>query len=200
MAENSKEDKINIGLAICGSFCTFSTILKETELLIQKGFHITPILSPASKNTDTRFGKAIDFCDSIEKITGEKIIDTIEKAEPIGPKKPFDILIVAPCTGNTLAKLALGITDTSVTMAVKAHIRNARPVLIAVSTNDALSNSAKNIAMLLNYKNIYFVPMRQDDYIKKPNSLVADFTKIEKSLKEALNGKQIEPVFLDNLF
>ena len=160
------------------------------------GYDVYPIMSETSYNTDTRFGDAKDIQDEIISITGHSIIHKIEQAEPIGPKKMFDILCIAPCTGNTLAKLANGITDTSVTLACKAHLRNARPVLIAVSTNDALGAAAKNIGLLLNAKNIYFVPMRQDDAQNKPNSIVADFQKIPDALERALKGEQIQPILL----
>ena len=147
-------------------------------------------------STDTRFGKACDHIEEIENISGNKIIATLTDAEPVGPKKLFDILVIEPCTGNTIAKLANGITDTPVTLAAKAHIRNDRPLLISVSTNDALSNSAANIGKLLNTKNIYFVPMKQDDSEKKPRSIVANFSKTYEAIDYALNGKQIQPIFL----
>ena len=147
-------------------------------------------------DTDTRFGKAADINKRIEDICGNKIISTIEGAEPIGPQKMFDILIVAPCTGNTVAKLAAGIIDTPVTMAVKSHIRNAKPVVLAIATNDALAGSAKNIGMLLNYRNFYFVPYGQDNFSAKPNSLVADFSLLRDTVLLASEGKQIQPLLL----
>lgn len=187
---------IRVGFALCGSFCTFSSVIPKFEELALKGYDMYPIMSEIAANTDTRFGKAEDFKDRLKKASGKNIITSIAAAEPIGPKKLLDILVVAPCTGNTLSKLANSITDTSVTMAVKAHLRNARPVVIAVSTNDALSGSAKNIGTLLNYKNIYFVPMKQDDYEKKPTSIVADFDFILPTIEKALNGEQLQPVYL----
>ena len=152
-------------------------------------------MSENAYSTDTRFGTAEYFKKEIEDICGKKTVHTINAAEPVGPKKMFDVLLVEPCTGNTLAKLANGITDTAVTMACKSHLRNGRPLVLAVSTNDALGNSARNIGALLNYKNIYFVPMRQDDPNGKPNSLVADFSKIKIAAEAALNNKQLQPLF-----
>ncbi len=185
---------MNIGFAMCGSFCTFSQVIKEIQILKDIGYNIIPIMSAVSYETDTRFGRAEDFIKKIEGIAENKIIHTIPSAEPIGPKKLLDLLVVAPCTGNTLAKLANGITDTPVTLAVKAHLRNERPVVIAVSTNDALASAGKNIGALLNYKNIYFVPMKQDDCLNKPRSVVADFIKIPETVEAALLGRQIQPV------
>lgn len=189
--------KANVGFAMCGSFCTFKKVIPQIEALVRLGYNVVPIMSQTAYSTDTRFGKAEDFNTEIENITGKKIIHTIESAEPIGPKKLLDALIIAPCTGNTLGKMANGITDTSVTLAAKAHLRNARPVIIAVSTNDALGASAKNIGLLMNSKNIYFVPMRQDDPENKPNSIVADFEKIPHTLEYVLTkGVQNEPLFI----
>ena len=185
-----------IGYAICGSFCTFKKSFEEIERLIDLGAKVTPIMSFNAFNIDTRFGTAEENNKKLEKICGNKIISTIEGAEPIGPTKMFDILVVAPCTGNTLAKLALGIIDTPVTMAVKSHIRNSRPVVIAVSTNDALSGSAKNIGQLENYKNYYFVPMRQDDFVNKPASIVAAYDLLAETVALALDGKQIQPIIM----
>ena len=183
-----------IGFAITGSFCTLSKTVKALEALKNTGAIITPILSTTVATLDTRFYKSSDFIKDVTDITGIAPITSIANAEPIGPKKMFDLLIVAPCTGNTLSKLSYGITDTPVTMAVKAHLRNARPLLIAVSTNDGLAGSAKNIGHLLNYKNVYFVPFNQDDAIKKPTSLVADFDKIVESASLALDKQQVQPV------
>ena len=189
--------KANVGFAMCGSFCTFKKVIPQIEELISLGFNVVPIMSGVSYSTDTRFGKAEDFIKQIKDITGKEIIHTISGAEPIGPKMLLDALIIAPCTGNTLGKMANGITDTSVTLAAKAHLRNARPVIIAVSTNDALGAAAKNIGLLMNSKNVYFVPMSQDDPENKPNSIVADFTKIPETLKFVLaEGKQNEPLFI----
>ena len=191
-------NKIHVGFALCGSFCTFDKAIKQIEFLVEKEIEVTPVMSFNAYKTDTRFGKASDHIKRIEEICGKKIISSIEQAEPIGPKKMFDILIIEPCTGNTLAKLASGITDTPVTLAAKAHLRNDRPLLIAVSSNDALSVSASNIGRLLNCKNVYFIPMRQDDSTNKPRSIVADFDKTYDSMLNALNGKQIQPILKEN--
>lgn len=186
-----------VGFAMCGSFCTFKKVVPQIKKLTEQGYKVIPIMSQISYTTDTRFGKAVDFINEIEDITKEKIIYTIKDAEPIGPKMLLDALIIAPCTGNTLGKLANGISDTSVTLATKAHLRNQRPVIIAVSTNDALGTSARNIGTLMNSKNIYFVPMRQDDYINKPNSIVADFDYIPTTLNFVFENKnQIQPILL----
>ena len=190
-------EKETVGFALCGSFCTFKKVIPQMKKLVDEGFKVIPIMSHTAYNTDTRFGKAKDFNDEIEKICKEEIIHTITGAEPIGPKELLDVLVIAPCTGNTLGKLANGISDTSVTLATKAHLRNQRPVIIAVSTNDALGTSAKNIGLLMNSKNIYFVPMEQDDYINKPNSIVADFKYIPDTVREVLATKsQPQPILL----
>lgn len=183
-----------IGFAMCGSFCTLRTVIEQIHEIKKLNYNIIPIMSEIVYNTDTRFGKASDFISEIEDLCSHKIIHTITAAEPIGPKGLLDILVVAPCTGNTLAKLANGIADTSVTMAAKSHLRNKKPVLISVSTNDGLGNAAKNIGQLLNHKNIYFVPFGQDDPINKPNSLIADFKMIPEALAGALKGKQLQPI------
>ncbi len=185
---------MKIGFALCGSFCTFSKVIPQIEVLKNAGYDILPIMSPIAYSTDTRFGKASDFIAQIESICGCKIIKTIPEAEPIGPKKLLDALIIAPATGNTVAKLASGVTDTSVTMAAKAHLRNARPLIIAVSTNDALAINYKNIGLLSAVKNIYFVPYGQDDAEGKPTSLVAHMEDIPETLKFALNDIQIQPI------
>lgn len=185
---------ITIGYAVTGSFCTFKKTIIQMKKLKKEGYNILPIMSFNAVGIDTRFGKAKDFTKEIEDICSNKIIATIEDAEPIGPKKLCDILIVSPCTGNTLSKLANGIYDTPVTLAVKSHIRNERPVLIGVSTNDALRNSAKNIGLLMNLKHIYFIPLSQDDYEGKPYSVVCDFDKTSEAVKAALDGRQIQPV------
>ena len=187
-------ENIVIGFAMCGSFCTFDTVIRQLEALRQEFPNIQPILSEASSHTDSRFGDAAGFQARIEKICGRPIIQTIPQAEPIGPKKLLDALVIAPGTGNTIAKLANGITDTTVTMAAKAHLRNSRPVILAVSTNDGLSANGKNIGELMNRKNIYFVPFGQDDPVHKPCSLVADFALIGPTIHEALEGRQIQPV------
>ncbi|MCH5272988.1 MAG: dipicolinate synthase subunit B [Lachnospiraceae bacterium] len=183
-----------IGFAITASYCTFSKILDPLKELVRLGANVTPIFSFNTAAIDSRFYKAADFRNDIETITGNNAIDTIPAAEPIGPKKLFDLLIVAPCTGNTIAKLAYGITDTPVTMAVKAHLRNNRPVLIAISTNDGLTGNAANIGKLLNTRNYYFVPFRQDDCTGKPNSLVADMALIPAAASFAIVNTQIQPM------
>lgn len=183
-----------IGFAICGSFCTFKSVFKEIENLTSLGYDVIPIMSENAFSFDTRFGEAKFWQDEFRRLTNKDIIHTIKDAEPIGPKKLLDILVVAPCTGNTLAKLSNGISDTSVTLATKAHLRNARPLVIAVSTNDALSGAGKNIGNLLNYKNTYFVPFRQDSFKNKPCSCVADFTLLPKTIENALKGIQLQPI------
>ncbi len=185
---------LKIGFALCGSFCTFKSAVAQITQLIAQDAEVTPIMSETAYSTSTRFGAAHEYTDLIESLCGKKIIHTITAAEPIGPQKMFDALLIEPCTGNTLAKLANGITDTAVTMAAKSHLRNGRPLVLAVSTNDALGNSAQNIGRLLNYKNIYFVPMRQDDSTNKPRSIVADFTQTYPTLLSALNSEQIQPI------
>ena len=187
---------IKVGYALTGSFCTFEKSLNQMKKIKENGAEIIPIMSFNASNLDTRFGKAEFFRDEIEKISQRSIISTIESAEPIGPKKLTDVLVVLPCTGNTLAKLANGIYDTPVTLAVKSHIRNQRPVVIGVSSNDSLSASAKNIGTLLNLKYYYFIPMRQDDYQKKPFSVVCDFEKTIETIEAALYGKQIQPMLI----
>ena len=186
-----------IGFALTGSFCTFQKTIIELEKIKKiENTDITPIMSFNSYNLDTKFGKAHDFINKIENLTNHKIINSIQAAEPIGPKKMFDILIVAPCSGNTIAKLANDIIDTPVTMAVKSHLRNNRPVVIAISTNNALSGSAENIGKLLNRKNYYFVPFRQDNPITKPKSIVFDENYLIKTIKFALDKEQISPILL----
>lgn len=188
--------KVTIGFAMCGSYCTFDKSIEQLKHLVEQGYDILPIMSENAYSIDTRFGKSEDIVKTVEDITGKKVIHTIKEAEPIGPKKMCDVILISPCTGNTLAKMTNGITDTSVTMAAKSHLRILRPVLITLATNDALGATAKNIGYMLNRKNIYFVPLRQDDYEKKPNSLVADFSLISKALELALEHKQLQPVFL----
>ena len=187
---------LTFGFAMCGSFCTFTKAIEQMRHIAEEGYRLQPIMSQNAYTLDTRFGKASDFIWEIEDICEKKIIKNIVEAEPIGPKKMVDLMIVAPCTGNTMAKLANGITDTSVTMAVKSNLRVGRPVLLAVATNDALAASAQNIGKLLNTKNIYFVPMKQDDPVKKPSSVVADFNLILPAALAALEGKQLQPVFI----
>lgn len=188
-------DKIRLGFAMCGSFCTFKLVLEELERLA-KDYDITPIMSQGAAFTDTRFGKAEDFRRRVAEICGREPITTIADAEPIGPRALLDVLVIEPCTGNTLGKLANGITDTPVTMAAKAHLRNGRPLVLAVSTNDALGASARNIGTLMNAKNIFFVPMRQDSPLGKPASLVADFSETAAAIKSALEGRQTQPLLL----
>lgn len=188
-------DKIRLGFAMCGSFCTFKLVLEELERLA-KDYDITPIMSQGAAFTDTRFGKAEDFRRRVAEICGRESITTIADAEPIGPRALLDVLVIEPCTGNTLGKLANGITDTPVTMAAKAHLRNGRPLVLAVSTNDALGASARNIGTLMNAKNIFFVPMRQDSPRGKPASLVADFSETAAAIKSALEGRQTQPLLL----
>lgn len=188
-------EPVKIGFALTGSFCTFDKVIRELEKLT-KIYDVTPIMSAAAASTDTRFGTADGFLKKISCLCGKDIITTISQSEPIGPKKLLDALVIAPCTGNTIAKLAYGITDSSVTMAAKAHLRNERPLIIAPSTNDGLGANAKNLGLLLNTKNIYFVPFGQDDPINKHKSLVADFTKIAPTIEEALNKKQLQPILI----
>ena len=185
---------IKLGLCITGSFCTFKSILNAVDDLIANDYDVTPIFSFNVSTFDTRFFKQADFEKLIVEKTGKTPIKTIVDAEPIGTSKGFDLMLVAPCTGNTLAKIAYGITDTPVTMAVKAHLRNNRPVVLSVSSNDALGANAKNIGALLNMKNIYFVPFGQDAPFKKTNSLIADVSQIVPTCKEAIVGRQIQPL------
>ena len=187
---------MRLGFALTGSFCTFERVLRELDKLAREGADITPILSFNAAQLDTRFGKAEDFRRRVEEITGKKPLSTLAEVEPIGPKGLLDALVVAPCTGTTLGRLANGLSDTPVTLAVKSHLRRSRPVILAVSTNDALGASMRNISLLKNTKNIYFVPMGQDDTAAKPNSLVADFTRIGDTVGAALAGMQLQPLFL----
>ena len=183
-----------IGFAITGSFCTFETALECAEELVSQGADLTGIISDSTDATDTRFMTADHFKKTLTELTGKPLIRSIVEAEPIGPQKLLDVLIVLPATGNTIAKLASGITDTPVTMAVKAHIRNNRPVVLAISTNDALGGSAKNIGLLLNTKNVYFVPFGQDDPMNKPKSLVFLKDSVISALESALEGEQAQPL------
>lgn len=186
-----------IGFAFTGSFCTFKRTIQELRKLSKiKDIEIYPIMSFNSYNFDTKFGNSEDFIKEIEEITNHQIIHTIIDAEPIGPKEMFDILIIAPCSGNTISKLANDIIDTPVTMAVKSHLRNNKPVVIGISTNNALSGAAENIGKLLNRKNYYFIPVKQDNPITKPTSLVFDYTYIIKTLEYALDREQIQPILL----
>ena len=185
-----------IGFAVCGSFCTHSKAIETLEQVRARWRNVVPIVSECTAATDTRFGKAHDLMREMERICDRRVIDSIQAAEPIGPKQLLDLLIIAPCTGNTLGKLAAGITDTSVTMAAKAHLRNGRPLLIAPSTNDGLSTSAASIGELLRRKNIYFVPFGQDDPKGKPTSLAADFSLVAEAAQAALEGRQLQPILL----
>ena len=186
---------MTIGFAMCGSFCTFSQVFPVMELL-SRDYTLIPIFSEVSYSIDSRFGYARDHIRAAVEICGQEPLHTIPQVEPIGPKKLLDALIIAPCTGNTLAKLAHSIADGPVTMAAKSHLRNGRPVIVAVSTNDALAGAAENIGKLMVRKNIYFVPFGQDDPIKKPTSMVADFSRIPQALEAALEGRQIQPLLL----
>ena len=188
-------EKIRLGVAMTGSFCTFAEVLTVVEQLAEN-YDVFPIMSEFAASTDTRFGKAAEHLERLEKISGKKVITHIAAAEPIGPKKLLDALVIIPCTGNTLGKLAGGITDTAVTMAAKANLRNGRPLIIAVSSNDSLSASAKNIGLLMNSKNVFFVPLRQDDHVKKPTSVVCDFSRTDESIRAALEGCQLQPMLL----
>ncbi len=188
--------KERVGFALCGSFCTHAQVLKELEKLCGEYETVIPIVSDICTHTDTRFGTAEDFLAAVERLTGRGIIRSVSGAEPIGPKQLLDVLVIAPCTGNTLGKLAAGITDTSVTMAAKSHLRNEKPVVIALASNDGLSGAARNIGELLGRKHYYFVPFGQDDPERKPRSLVADFSRIGETVEAALQGRQIQPVLL----
>lgn len=187
---------ITVGYALTGSYCTFSKALDAAEFLVNSGIKIIPIFSDNSSRTDTRFGKAEDFIKKAELISGNKAITTISQAEPIGPKCLIDILVISPCTGNTLAKLANGIADTSVTLAAKSQLRNNKPILIVVSTNDGLGANAVNLGKLLARKNIYIVPFRQDNCFEKENSLISDFDLILPAINSALEGKQLQPILI----
>lgn len=187
---------INIGFAMTSSFCTFAKTIEIMKKIVEAGANVIPIMSFNGYSLDTRFGNSKDFINEVEEITGNKVIHTLQEAEPIGPKKMTDIMIIAPATGNTIAKLANGITDTPVLMATKSHLRNQNNVLIGVSTNDALSTNAGNIGKLLNTKHIYFVPFRQDNPITKPNSLVFDGNYMIKAIKSTLDSKQLQPLIL----
>ena len=189
---------VRIGCAMTGSFCTFRQVFDSWRALKETGAELIPILSFNAGSLDNRFYTASDARQILTEICGHEILDSIPAVEPIGPKKLLDLLIVAPCTGNTLAKIAAGVTDTPVALAVKSHLRNNRPVLLAISTNDALSGSAQNIGKLMNTKNIYFVPFRQDDPEKKPASAVARFEMLPESADLARQGRQIQPILLES--
>jgi len=184
-----------VGFAMCGSFCTFDAAIETLEKVCAEYKSVIPLMSESAYNTDSRFGPAAGFIERVEKLCNRNIIHTISDAEPVGPNKLLDILVIAPCTGNTLAKIAHGVTDTAVTMAAKAHLRNNRPLLIAISTNDGLSASAPNIGRLLTRKHVYFVPFYQDDPAKKPTSLISDLETLPQAIEAALRGEQVQPLF-----
>jgi dipicolinate synthase subunit B len=186
-----------IGFCVTGSFCTLDAVLPQMKKLKEEGADVYPIFSYSIASTDTRFTTAQAFREKTEEITGHKAVDTIVDAEPFGPVRKMDLMIIAPCTGNTLAKLVNGITDTPVLMSAKAHLRNQRPLLIAIATNDGLGNNAKNIGAALNMKNVWLVPFYQDDPVKKPNSLVADMNRIPEAAAKAIEKIQIQPVILE---
>ena len=186
---------LHIGIGVTGSFCCFSQVIPVMERLTRDN-HVTAVLSPAAFTVDTRFYKAEDFRADVGRLCQGGVMHTIAQAEEVGPKKLFDVMLIAPCTGNTLAKLNYGITDTTVLMAAKAHLRNGRPLVLAIATNDALAAAAVNIGGLLNKKNIYFVPFSQDDHIKKPRSMVARFGLCEKAMEKALEGEQVQPIIV----
>ena len=187
------ENKKRLGLALCGSYCTYEKLFKAAEKLAET-YDLIPIMSENAAETDTRFGTATQHIKRLMLLSGKRVVTTIAEAEPLGPASPMDALLIAPCTGNTLAKLSHSIADTPVTMAAKSHLRNGRPVLVAVSTNDGLAGAAENIGRLLARKHYYFVPFRQDDPEKKPTSLVADFSQLPEALRLALAGNQLQPI------
>ena len=189
-----KFNECKIGFGITGSFCTFGRVKNELEKMAEAGADITPVFSFNTQITNTRFADAGKFVNEIEKICGKAGMKTIAQAEPVGPKALFDVMVIEPCTGNTLAKLCAGITDSPVLMAAKAHLRNERPLVISVSTNDALGINFKNIGYLMNMKNVYFVPFGQDDPVKKPKSMIGDMSKIPDAVEAALEGRQLQPV------
>ncbi len=186
----------NVGIALTGSFCTFHKVFPQIERLLAEKANVYTIFSERSQTTDTRFGKADDFLRKAEEITGNKPITSLTEAEKLGPNNLLDIIAIAPCTGNTLAKMTNAVTDSAVLMATKGLLRNNKPIVITLSTNDALSNNLKNIGILINTKNIYFVPFGQDNYKGKPNSMMADFDLLLPTLEEALDGRQLQPVIL----
>ena len=187
----------NIGFALTAGFCAHQNAVEEIRKLVKNGYNVLPILSENSASISTRFGTAEELIKTLTEITGNVPLKSVVEVEPIGPKNLVDVIVVAPCTGNTLAKLANGVNDTSVTMAVKSHLRNNRPVVIGVSTNDALGANFKNIAMLMGMKNIYFVPFGQDDHSNKPKSMICDWSLIPDTIEHAVHGKQIQPVIIE---
>ena len=189
-------EQLNVGFALCGSFCTLTKAVDALRQLAEQYSNLWPIMSEITACTDTRFGRAWEFRETIEEICHRKIIKSVAEAEPIGPKKLLDILVICPCTGNTLGKLAHGVTDSAVTMAAKAHLRNGKPLVLAPSTNDGLSGTAPNIGALLGRKQVYFVPFGQDDCYGKPTSLVSDFNRVTDTVKAALRGEQLQPLLI----
>ena len=189
-------EHLRVGFAFCGSFCTYDKAMAALEQVRARYGDVTPIVSERSADTDTRFGEAHEFMREMERICDKRVIDSIPKAEPIGPQKLLDVLVIAPCTGSTLARLANGFSDTAVTMAAKAHLRNGGPLVLAVATNDGLAGAAPNLGALLGRKNVYFVPFGQDDCQGKPASLVADFSRVPDAVDAALRGEQLQPVLL----
>lgn len=187
-------ENLKIGFAVTGSFCTFEKAFEQAEILSRSGAELIPIMSCNAASVSSRFGSAQDNLKKLENICSRKVITTIEDAEPIGPKNMTDIMVVCPCTGNTCAKLALSITDGPVTMAVKSHLRNRKPVVLAIATNDSLAGTMKNIGCLMNMKNYYFVPFYQDDCKKKPTSAICDFRELPETILNALNGIQKQPI------
>ena len=187
-------EKLRIGLALTGSYCTYDKAFQALAALAER-HDVTALMSENAWATDTRFGDAAAFAERLEALTGKPVLHTVTQTEPVGPQAYFDVLAVAPCTGNTAAKLAAGITDTAVTMAVKSQLRGGKPVVLAFGSNDGLGASAKNIGELLNRKNIYFVPMYQDDPVKKPRSLASDYALLEAAILAAFEGRQLEPIF-----
>ena len=189
-----KNSEYTVAFALCGSFCTFDVVLPQVEKLVQQGYQVLPVMSFNAAEMDTRFGTAQSWRQRLEEVTGHAPILTLQGAEPLGPKEMADAMVVAPCTGTTLAKLALGISDTPVTLGVKSMLRKDRPILLAPSTNDGLGASAQHIGTLLNRRSIYFVPFAQDDHLKKPHSLKSDFNLIPDALASALRGRQLQPI------
>ncbi|MBR5682997.1 MAG: dipicolinate synthase subunit B [Ruminococcus sp.] len=191
---------LRIGFAMTGSFCTFEKSFQQAELLMKNGAELLPIMSEHASTIDTRFGTAAENLSRLNSITGKEVMLSIAEAETIGPKELTDIMVVAPCTSNTAAKLAASVTDTTVTMAVKSHLRRGKPVVLAIASNDSLMGSAKNLGELFNRKNYYFVPMLQDDWINKPASLVAEFSLLPKAVEAALDGVQLRPLIYHSFY
>lgn len=189
-------ERVRVGFAFCGSFCTLDKAMDALEQAAKRYGDVYPIVSEVVAATDTRFGKSRDFLEKMERICARPVISTIKEAEPIGPQNLLDVLVICPCTGNTLAKIAHGVTDSTVTMAAKAHLRNGKPLVLAPTTNDGLAGAAPNLGMLLGRKNVYFVPFGQDDPAGKPTSLAADFSRVNETVEAALRGVQLQPILL----